>query len=92
MNDNNRIINFTIVYHEAIGYTNVHRKGCGKRFFYCILQRYGAEESMDNILQTQDLCRFYETLPNWRIMDTIGLKPDAVPDVPLHINKENDEK
>ena len=32
MNDHNRIINCTMVYREAIGYTNMHRKGCGKSF------------------------------------------------------------
>ena len=32
MNDHNRIINCTMVYREVIGYTNLHRKGCGKSF------------------------------------------------------------
>ena len=32
MNYHNRIINCTIVYREAIGYTNVYRKGYGKSF------------------------------------------------------------
>ena len=55
MNDHNRIINCTMVYREAIGYTNVHGKGCRKRFSW-ILQGSVSEESMGNILQTQDLC------------------------------------
>ena len=44
-----------MVYREAIGYTNVHGKGCRKRFSW-ILQGSVSEESMGNILQTQDLC------------------------------------
>ena len=61
MNDHNRIINCTMVYREAIGYTNMHRKGSMWEEFSCILPGYGAEESMDNILQTQDLCTYEES-------------------------------
>ena len=64
MNYHNRIINCTMVYREAIGYTNVHRKGCGKSFpmhFPRIRRRACSEESMVNNLQTQDLCTYEES-------------------------------
>ena len=47
INDHNRIKNCTMVYREAIGYETMWEE------FSWILQGYGAEESMDNILQTQ---------------------------------------
>ena len=78
--------------------------------FSCILQGYGAEESMDNILQTQDLCTYEESSSVfWSDKGVhiqrapaqleqygydrarFGLKPGAVPYVPLHINEENED-
>ena len=103
MNDHNRIINCTMVYREAIGYTNVHSKGCGESFLafskdtvrrkaWTIFCKRRTFVPMKN----HHLCSDHFTRDkNQRDpaqleqygydMVRIGLKPDAVPDVPLHI-------
>ena len=90
MNDHNRIINCTMVYREAIGYSNVHKKRCGKNFLafskdtvrmkawtiFCKRRTFVPTKNHRLCSDHFTRVRFNENLPIWSSMDTIG--PDLV--------------